>query len=222
MVQNANVEAVSLLKAVDILTLSLSSLQTVENEGAEVGGRRSYINAACEWIGSITLQHLWSTFPLRQHSTYGGEIPLTCTQKWELKYPMLSQCYGRIRQLTALQSHGASWPYSQDSLIGSMASGNLLDPCEQQFPQHKAGWTELLCEKMWKSFKGNRESLRAPRNCPPPPRISLIEDPLAIHRDMLFRDLLIKAFFFPGRSKIPLNQRKCGCSSQLCLQEAVG
>lgn len=94
----------------------------------EMGGGGGYINAACEQVGSVTIQRLWSPFPLRQHSTYGGEIPLTCTQRWELKYLTLSQCSGRNRQLAAWQRHGASWPHSQGSLIGTMAFGHLFNP----------------------------------------------------------------------------------------------
>lgn len=137
--------------------------------------------------------------------------------KWELKYPTLSQCYGRNRQPAALRSHGASWPHSR---AHSSARGLRWSawPPWAQFPQRKAGWTGVLCENTWGSFKGSRESLRAPGNCPPSPRTPSQKTPGHPQRHVTQRlayTILTLERLLSGRPRTPPHRRKCGCGAAL-------
>lgn len=164
------------------------------------------------------------SFPTETTFYLRVETPLTCTQRWELKYLTLSQCYGRNRQLAALRSHEASWPHSQGSPIGSMAFSNSLNPCEQQFPQHKAGRTALLCEKTWRSFRGHRGRWVLPGTARHPQELPSETVPGHPQRHVT-QGLAIWCWHwkrFSGRCRTPQYWRECSCRGQLCLQEAIG
>lgn len=106
--------------------------------------KEEYINADSEWINVTTIQGFIIIFLLRQHSSYGAEIPLTSTQKWELKYLILIKYKGKTQAslqpceamegnipADAVKSPGPT-PRSLTHLLHGL--GHLLNLCEQQFP----------------------------------------------------------------------------------------